>query len=206
MFFFQGGSFANTNASPMRLTGTLRSWNDDRGFGFIAPRHGGVEVFVHISALPRDGTRPTVGETVTYELGRGRDGNPQAVKVMRQAVGAPSDAPRRSHPPRSARRSVGVPVIALVMVVALAGWGWRHYESRARGVQSLSERAPFAAAEEAAPSPSERFHCDGRTHCSQMTSCAEAKFFLKNCPGVQMDGNHDGEPCEQQWCTHPFAD
>jgi hypothetical protein len=34
-----------------------------------------------------------------------------------------------------------------------------------------------------------------------MTSCAEAAFFLKNCPGTQMDGNKDGVPCEQQWCT-----
>jgi hypothetical protein len=46
-----------------------------------------------------------------------------------------------------------------------------------------------------------RFTCDGRTHCSQMKSCAEAKYFLANCPGVQMDGNHDGVPCEQQWCN-----
>ncbi|MBT9487342.1 MAG: thermonuclease family protein [Rubrivivax sp.] len=42
--------------------------------------------------------------------------------------------------------------------------------------------------------------CDGRTHCSQMTSCAEARYFLANCPGVKMDGNNDGVPCEQQWC------
>lgn len=44
------------------------------------------------------------------------------------------------------------------------------------------------------------FRCDGRTHCSQMRSCAEATFFLKNCPGVKMDGNGDGVPCEKQWC------
>lgn len=44
------------------------------------------------------------------------------------------------------------------------------------------------------------FRCDGRTHCSQMTSCAEATFFLRNCPGVAMDGNNDGVPCETQWC------
>jgi endonuclease YncB( thermonuclease family) len=44
------------------------------------------------------------------------------------------------------------------------------------------------------------FRCDGRTRCSQMSSCAEATFFLKNCPGAQMDGNHDGVPCERQWC------
>lgn len=49
------------------------------------------------------------------------------------------------------------------------------------------------------------YRCDGRTHCSQMTSCAEAKYFLSNCPGVKMDGNNDGVPCEQQWCTSPFA-
>ena len=49
------------------------------------------------------------------------------------------------------------------------------------------------------------FKCDGRTHCSQMTSCEEATFFLQNCPGVKMDGGDgqgrpDGVPCEAQWC------
>jgi len=48
-------------------------------------------------------------------------------------------------------------------------------------------------------------HCDGRQYCSQMRSCAEARFFLANCPGAKMDGNRDGVPCEQQWCTSPFA-
>ena len=45
-----------------------------------------------------------------------------------------------------------------------------------------------------------RYRCDGRTHCSQMTSCEEARFFLHNCPATKMDGNRDGVPCEQQWC------
>ncbi|GAA5019613.1 hypothetical protein GCM10023206_33890 [Acinetobacter puyangensis] len=44
------------------------------------------------------------------------------------------------------------------------------------------------------------FSCDGRQHCSQMTSCAEATYFLRNCPGTKMDGNNDGIPCEKQWC------
>ncbi|MGE8362337.1 excalibur calcium-binding domain-containing protein [Pseudomonas sp.] len=44
------------------------------------------------------------------------------------------------------------------------------------------------------------YRCDGRTHCSQMRSCEEATYFLRNCPGTKMDGNHDGVPCEQQWC------
>jgi hypothetical protein len=45
-----------------------------------------------------------------------------------------------------------------------------------------------------------RFQCDGRVRCSQMTSCEEAEFFLDNCPGVKMDGDRDGVPCETEWC------
>ena len=54
------------------------------------------------------------------------------------------------------------------------------------------------------PQVSVQFRCDGRTRCSHMTSCEEAKFFLRNCPGTQMDGDNDGIPCEQQWCNSPF--
>ena len=50
------------------------------------------------------------------------------------------------------------------------------------------------------------FRCDGRQYCSQMRSCSEAKYFLARCAGVKLDGNRDGVPCEQQWCTHPLAD
>lgn len=45
------------------------------------------------------------------------------------------------------------------------------------------------------------FVCDGRQHCSQMTSCAEATYFSNSCPNTKMDGNNDGIPCEQQWCN-----
>jgi hypothetical protein len=52
-----------------------------------------------------------------------------------------------------------------------------------------------------APKPvSAPFKCDGRQYCSQMTSCAEAKKFLQSCPGMKMDGDNDGVPCESQWC------
>jgi endonuclease YncB( thermonuclease family) len=52
------------------------------------------------------------------------------------------------------------------------------------------------------PSPAS-FRCDGRTRCSQMRSCEEATFFLKHCPGVQMDGDGNGVPCESQFCKRP---
>lgn len=52
-----------------------------------------------------------------------------------------------------------------------------------------------------APAQPRGFSCDGRQQCSQMKSCAEAKYFLANCPGVKMDGDKNGIPCEKQWCA-----
>lgn len=66
--------------------------------------------------------------------------------------------------------------------------------------EAMREEAPANFAVEAsAPAPT--FQCDGRTRCTEMRSCEEATFFLQNCPGVKMDGNNDGVPCEQQWCN-----
>lgn len=59
-----------------------------------------------------------------------------------------------------------------------------------------------ASAEKLAPAAvNSGFRCDGRQYCSQMTSCAEAKYFLANCPNPKMDGDNDGIPCETQLCN-----
>ena len=43
--------------------------------------------------------------------------------------------------------------------------------------------------------------CKQKIYCSQMTSCQEAKYYLKLCGKyAKMDGNKDGIPCERQWC------
>jgi hypothetical protein len=49
---------------------------------------------------------------------------------------------------------------------------------------------------------SSQYQCLGKTRCTEMTSCAEAMFYLQNCPGTKMDGDNDGIPCEGQWCGH----
>ncbi|MCB1035099.1 MAG: cold shock domain-containing protein, partial [Acidobacteria bacterium] len=62
----------------MPQVGTLKTWNEDRGFGFILPASGGPELFVHIKAFPRNTPPPAVGETVFYEAGYGNDGRARA--------------------------------------------------------------------------------------------------------------------------------
>ena len=188
----------------MPLTGTLRSWNDERGFGFIAPTHGGPEVFVHISAFPHHGSRPVIGEKLTYELDRGRDGKPRATKVVRLAVGA--DRPPR--PPKTTPNEPRVSwigsLVLLALVAGVGAYGYNQFnQSQKRRALASETPAPTAIAVE--PSTTAGLRCDGRIYCSQMTSCAEAKWFISNCPGTKMDGNNDGIPCEQQWCTSPFS-
>ena len=66
-------------------------------------------------------------------------------------------------------------------------------------VTSVAPASPAELAPPDSTAPQSR-RCDGRQHCSQMTSCAEAKFYLGNCPGVKMDGDGDGIPCEDHLC------
>lgn len=53
------------------LTGTVKFFNTDKGFGFITPENGGADVFVHVSALQR-GDFLREGQKVSYELGQDR--------------------------------------------------------------------------------------------------------------------------------------
>ena len=56
-------------------TGTVKWFNSQKGYGFIAPDGGGKDVFVHVSALERAGMHTlNEGQKVSYEVQSGRDG------------------------------------------------------------------------------------------------------------------------------------
>jgi cold shock protein len=62
-------------------TGTVKWFNAQRGYGFIAPNGGGKDVFVHISALERSGIEGlSEGQTVVVDVIEGRKG-PEAARV-----------------------------------------------------------------------------------------------------------------------------
>jgi uncharacterized membrane protein YsdA (DUF1294 family)/cold shock CspA family protein len=66
----------------MRSQGTLTSWNDERGFGFITPDDGSRQVFVHINSLAHRGRRPEISQAVRYELSSDHKGRPCAENVL----------------------------------------------------------------------------------------------------------------------------
>jgi cold shock protein len=70
-----------SNGSSVEMTGTVKWFNADRGYGFITPNGGGEDVFVHVSALERSGIEGlSEGQTVVLDVVEGRKG-PEATRV-----------------------------------------------------------------------------------------------------------------------------
>jgi len=85
-----GGGFAARSSAPraprpprgpvdlsqaVEMSGTVKWYNPDKGFGFITPQDGGKDVFVHATALERAGLPPLQeGQTVTMKIVQGAKG------------------------------------------------------------------------------------------------------------------------------------
>ncbi|MGM0534050.1 MAG: cold-shock protein [Campylobacterota bacterium] len=63
------------------LSGTVKWFNNEKGYGFIQKEDGGDDLFVHFSAINAEGHKSLdEGQNVTFEVGEGRKG-PQALNV-----------------------------------------------------------------------------------------------------------------------------
>lgn len=72
-------------------------------------------------------------------------------------------------------------------------WEWRRTE-RERRMLERSGASP-ASAIKTLQTPAVSAACSTHKSCAQMTSCAEARYYLNQCGQTQLDGNHDGIPC-----------
>ncbi len=96
-------------------------------------------------------------------------------------------------------RAAAKPFLLSVFGIILALSGIYLFDTQP--VHAVKERATVTSPiKKSQRKVTSRFRCQGKIYCSEMTSCAEAKFYLKNCPGVKIDGDNDGVPCERQWC------
>lgn len=65
----------------MRFEGTLKTWNDERGFGFIESIQGGQEIFVHVKAFKTRTGRPQINQMFSFEIELGPQGKKRAKNV-----------------------------------------------------------------------------------------------------------------------------
>lgn len=109
----------------MRFTGTLKTWNDERGFGFIEPTQGGQELFVHIKDFPSGTGRPSVGQTLTFEVESGPNGKKKARAVQYPVRNRRVGRPRVESPvPWTLPRVLAIPMFAAVYVFVAWRWGF----------------------------------------------------------------------------------
>ncbi|WP_198554778.1 excalibur calcium-binding domain-containing protein [Shewanella sp. Actino-trap-3] len=192
--------------------GMLVRWNTEKGFGFIKPEIGdNQDVFIHISTLKHMARKPIVGDEILFHRENQPDGKVKAVKATIEGVAVVSNTIRpashtsqhhrnsQSHHDENYRSSpVLGRIIMLIILLGVGVFGYKQYQKMtATPVLTNQDVEQMQWIE---PTPS--FRCEaGKTHCSQMRSCAEATFYIRNCPGTEMDGDGDGVPCERQFCN-----
>jgi uncharacterized membrane protein YsdA (DUF1294 family)/cold shock CspA family protein len=110
----------------IRFEGRLKSWTEDRGFGFIEPDQGGQEIFVHIKSLPAGFGRPRLDMRLSFEVelnpqGKKRAANVAIVRPMRAA------RPARGEPPArwGMASRLAIPAFVAVYIGVSAAWGVR---------------------------------------------------------------------------------
>jgi endonuclease YncB( thermonuclease family) len=73
-------------------------------------------------------------------------------------------------------------------------WEWRHGGAGGTATRTTPAAATVPAVPTAANAAG--FTCGGKRYCREMTSCEEARFYLKQCGVRSLDGDGDGTPCE----------
>jgi len=78
------GARADLNEKDrLMVTGTVKFFNNDKGYGFIAPEGGGADAFVHVTALERAGLSTlTENQKVSYDVEPDKRGKMSAVNIQ----------------------------------------------------------------------------------------------------------------------------
>ena len=107
----------------MRFEGTIKSWNDERGFGFIESTQGGDPVFVHVKAFARHAGRPQIDQRVWFEVELGPQGKKRARNVEPKQTVRPSVRRRKDSPAQwGAGTLLAIPAFSLFYMAAVVLW------------------------------------------------------------------------------------
>jgi len=105
----------------VRSKGRIVNWNDDKGFGFIAPFSDGPQVFLHIKAIQDGNRRPAVDDVITYTLTTDAQGRPRASRAVLAVGTSRKTGPRSGNTGRARGHAipVGLAFLAAVSVSSL---------------------------------------------------------------------------------------
>jgi len=175
----------------MKLKGKLIRWNEERGFGFINSSSVKGDVFIHISELKHMSRRPQINDVIYFDTITEKTGKTKAINATIEGVQRKTIR-SKSNKAKSSRLTSNILSIAVILCIAFAA-----YATYPSWSKKLLNSMPVNFVDE----DFSGFSCEGKQYCSEMISCKEARFYLKNCPNVKIDGDNDGIPCESQLCN-----
>lgn len=112
------------NSGDKRLTGIIKSWDDEKGFGFIELEGRRKDVFFHISAFETQRTRPKEGDEVIYILEAGSGKKPRAEAVwLRGEPPPPRTDMKRASETAVLWRLLALPAYAFGCLAFHSVWG-----------------------------------------------------------------------------------
>ena len=114
--------------TKVMLKGVLKTWKEDRGFGFIKPDNGKRDVFIHISSLKGASRRPVIGDVIYYQIAKDSRGKFKAVRAHIEGVAIIAEEVKTSGVSKIRIGSkeiiaivLGLMIIAVVAVIIYAG-------------------------------------------------------------------------------------
>lgn len=195
----------------MYSEGIIKTYNEEKGFGFIEIKNQKKDLFFHIKDLPNKQYLPKIGEKLKFRIVSDNNGKMKAENIVR--LDLKIDEINNIIPNKNSYRSKRKPqkktfnfinlliglIIFSIFLAILLPFLSNIYQRETLKRQVAEPTQKVSSPVSSNTNVTSQYSCDGRVHCSQMNSYDEAVFFINNCPGTKMDGDGDGEPCEGQF-------
>jgi cold shock CspA family protein len=105
------------------MKGVLKTWKEDRGFGFITPENGGRDVFIHISAIGEVARRPVPGDVIHYQITRDKHGKFRAINAYIEGLATQNRGQgRNANYKSSSLKLVLLTILALTLLAIAVFW------------------------------------------------------------------------------------
>lgn len=102
------------------VKGVLKTWKEDRGFGFIKPDDGGKDIFIHISALKGVRRRPITGDVIYYQITKDNRGKYKAINAQIEGVSIAENKAGDLLKISSSKKWTIAMAVGLLIIIAIA--------------------------------------------------------------------------------------